>query len=622
MKKETLSITDKIFLSVILLIASLLRLWDLGSVPFMHDEFSALSRTVYDSFHDLFTEGVMKNDSHPAGVQFFLFLMVKLFGWNELCLKLPFALMGVASVYLVFKIGQQWFNNNVGLLSAAFVTVSELFVFYSQLIRPYSPGLFFILLFVYFWSKLLFTEDRISIKTCIGFALAAFMSSQIHNFSLAQAGLIYLSGFLFLKKDNKLQIKAYLLSGIGALLLFIPTSPIFYYQFFVSGGIGGWLTMPELSFLPDFLRYTLNYSQLFIFSSIILIISPFLVNKVNKDNKIALRIVGLLWFFIPLTLAFVYSKLKEPILQFSTLIFGFPFFVIILFSFYDSIKVTFVEKLVAIGVIIIVGMSSLIFDRQYYKQVYNQGLDQMAVAMKEDQLCYNDSITFISFSNRSFMPKFYQDREGVENNYFFDKISEITDYHKFLSNLDTKYIGVGLTDYSEMSWELSSLSYYPYIVKESQWFNTKYLLLSKDRIKEDAMIVMKKDVDIKRGNEWACTFTMNIDTVEDIRDIGFVADIQAVDTVKDITLVVAMRSVDNDSLLLWRGTDNEYGIMPNEKYLLTSGIHFDEAKYDKNNIELKVYLWNKGKASLKVNKILYYNSKKYPYFLGLYEPLK
>ena len=179
MTKEKLSGYDRVILLIILLLSAVLRLYHLGEVPFMHDEFSALSRTCYDNFRDLIREGVMLHDSHPAGVQVFLFLLVKVFGWNEFWLKLPFALMGVASVYLFFVIARQWFNKNVALVSAAFVSVSELFVFYSQLIRPYSPGLFFVLLLVYFWNKMLSPDERFSVGTCAGFALSAFCAAEV-----------------------------------------------------------------------------------------------------------------------------------------------------------------------------------------------------------------------------------------------------------------------------------------------------------------------------------------------------------------------------------------------------------------------------------------------------------
>ncbi|MBO7581141.1 MAG: hypothetical protein J6T38_06465, partial [Bacteroidaceae bacterium] len=42
---------DLILLAVILVVAAILRLWKLGQVPFMHDEFSALLRTRFDNFH-------------------------------------------------------------------------------------------------------------------------------------------------------------------------------------------------------------------------------------------------------------------------------------------------------------------------------------------------------------------------------------------------------------------------------------------------------------------------------------------------------------------------------------------------------------------------------------------
>ena len=167
---------ENVLLWLILLVAAVLRLWDLGSVPFMHDEFSALQRTGYDNFHDLIREGVMLGDSHPAGVQVLLYLLVGIFGWNAFWLKLPFALMGVASVYLTYVIARQWFNKNVALVSAAFMSVSELFLFYSQLARPYSPGLFCVLLFVYFWNRMLFDPRAATLGAGGGFAFLAFLA--------------------------------------------------------------------------------------------------------------------------------------------------------------------------------------------------------------------------------------------------------------------------------------------------------------------------------------------------------------------------------------------------------------------------------------------------------------
>lgn len=622
MKKVTLSLTDKIILSVIILVAALLRLWNFNSIPFMHDEFSALARTDYDNFIDLIREGVIK-DSHPPGIQMFLYFLVGIFGWNAFWLKLPFALMGVASVYLVFKIGQQWFNTNVGLISAAFVTVSELFIFYSQLIRPYSPGLFFVLLFVYFWNRILFDGTKPSIGVCIGFALSAWLSGETHMFSLIEAEVIWLTGFFFLKIDNKKQKKAYCWSSIGAILLYAPTIPIFYHQVFVNGGIGGWLSSPKLSFIIDFLRYTLNYAQFFIFECIIIVLLPLIIGNANKDKKLKLRIIGLIWFLIPLVIAYVYSLMKEPIIQFSTLCFSFPFVVIVAFSFYDRENTSFLEKIGVISVILFSGITSLVIDRQYYKQVYKQGFDQVAVEMKKNQQQYSDSINFVSYSDRSFMTKFYQDKEGITNNRFYDKESKITDYQNDISCLSSKYLGVGLTDYADLKWELSAIVYYPYLVDVKYWFTTKYLILSKGKTDNLLLKSIVKYKNIEKGKEWGPSYLLSSDTLDKNYDIGFIADIQSDDTISDIVFVVELRNKSDDSLLFWRGEDYEgEKFLPDKNHIFTNGIHADIYNIDYRDVMFKVYIWNREKKSLKINNIYYYQIKKDPYFFGLYDPLK
>ncbi|MFZ4463318.1 MAG: glycosyltransferase family 39 protein, partial [Bacteroidales bacterium] len=106
-------------LLLVMLVAGWLRFYHLGSLPFMHDEFSALFRTEYDSFSDLIRLGVAENDTHPAGVQVFLFYWVKIFGFNEFWVKFPFALAGLVSVGLLYLIGEKWFNETVALTTSA-----------------------------------------------------------------------------------------------------------------------------------------------------------------------------------------------------------------------------------------------------------------------------------------------------------------------------------------------------------------------------------------------------------------------------------------------------------------------------------------------------------------------
>lgn len=615
---KRLSQYDKIILLIIILLSAVLRLWKLGSVPFMHDEFSALGRTCYDNFYDLIHEGVMLGDSHPAGTHVFLYILVNIFGWNAFWLKLPFALMGVASVYLTFVIANQWFNKNVGLVSAAFVSVSELFLFYSQLARPYSPGLFFTLLFVYFWNRILFDKQRITFWTCLGFALSAFLTAEMQMFSMAQAGLIAMTGLFFLRNIDKTRRKAYLWSCVAAIILFLPTFPIFYYQIFVYGSIGGWLSAPKPTFFTDFLQYSLNYSNLFIFTMLIVVLLPIIVGNRTKDKKFSIRICCLIWFVVPFAVALAYSYIKEPIIQYSTLIFSFPFLIICAFSFFDE---TISKKIMTavVGIVLLFGLTSLVIDRQYFNQVYHQGFDQVAVEMAKAQERYGDSIGFVSYSDRTFMAEFYQKKAGINNAKYFCEDDELFDYQQFIISCDKDYLAVGLTDHADMSWELAAVAEYPYLIQENTWFTTRYLVLTKNDNGNPLLHIMKENVEVAKGNEWAATVTLK--DVEPCERIGFIADIQALDTIKHIALVVETIDSNTKEQLMWTSYEDKNNVfIPDKRAFLTNGFFISNDI--SNNYEFKVYIWNKSKKPFIVNKLSYYTIKKNPYFYGLYSPLK
>ena len=150
--KNKLSLDNSLLL-LILLVAAILRFWNYPNMPFMHDELSGLSRTHYSSVHDVLLYGVAKYDTHPAGVELFIYYWIKLFGENEMVLKLPFIICGLLSIIVAFKISKFWFNSSVALIIAAFMAVLQYMVTFGQIERPYVSGLFFCLLMVWYWSN-------------------------------------------------------------------------------------------------------------------------------------------------------------------------------------------------------------------------------------------------------------------------------------------------------------------------------------------------------------------------------------------------------------------------------------------------------------------------------------
>ena len=152
-------LSNQWILFIILVVSVVLRIFHFSEIPFTHDEFSALFRLDFESFSALIEYGV-KIDGHPAGVQVFLFYWGKIFGFTEQTIKFPFIVFGVLSVYFTYLIGKQWFNETVGLLSAAIVSSLQFTVMFSQIARPYISGLFFSLMLVYYLTKLIQKPEK------------------------------------------------------------------------------------------------------------------------------------------------------------------------------------------------------------------------------------------------------------------------------------------------------------------------------------------------------------------------------------------------------------------------------------------------------------------------------
>mgnify|MGYP003319883490 CR=1 FL=1 len=618
-RNKTSNKLDYILLGIIIAVAAVLRLWKLGQVPFMHDEFSALIRTDFDNLHDLVTKGIIA-DTHPAGVQFFLFLWAKIFGWSEFWIKLPFALMGIASIYLVFKVGKQWFNNKVGLLAAAFFAVSQFTVFYSQLARPYIAGMFFVLLFAVFWNKILFDVKKPSLGTCIGFAVAAALAALAHSFSTAQAGLMFLTGLFFLPKERR---KAYWLSGVGALALYSPNFPIFYHQLIEEGGIGGWLAMPKSTFLIDFVQYTMNYSPLFIFATGIIIILPIILQRRQKRSY-PIRWAAAAWFIIAFGMAYIYSLLREPILQQSTMIFSYPFLVIIAFSLFKNNTMTKLQTIAVVAVILFAGTSTLITTRGHYEFMYHQGFDQIAAKMQDDSKQYGEKIHFATRSEIGTASEFYQAQTDVKDRIIFDRYEHLNNFTKWMHDNPKEMLGFGWTDYSPPIWETTAVGKYPYLVYTKDWFTSRYLTLSKQPCENSVNLLTDLNeaaFGYVEGQEWNMNFVIPCDSLDtDIEALGVVANIHHADTLARCTMVIELHETTTDSLLFWHSSDLEGCVLLPGDNVIADAIVFSEA-LPMQGTYIKAYLWNQDKKPLTVNKIGYHTTKRSPVLTGLYEPL-
>ena len=361
----------ELLLLFVILIGLILRFWHFTEIPFMFDELSAMSRTTYDNIYDLIRYGVIEKDTHPAGIQVFMYYWVYLFGEKEWIVKLPFILAGLLSVWFSYLVAKLWFNTTTAILTAVYIASLQMFVLYSQIARPYASGLFLTLLMVFFWSKYIRSGYK-SIDLGL-FVLFAVLASYNHHFSLLFAAIVGISGLWFVKQNKRM---SYFAAGIAIFILYIPHLPIFFRQL-QKGGIGGWLAKPSPWFPFQFLEWLMHYSIWVVVALILVFLFLFYTAK-KAPVSIAvrkIRLFMLLWFLLPLIIGYAYSVMFEPIIQYSLLIFSTPYLFMVLFSYLGRAKSG--HLVLATVLILLVNILTLVFKREHYKVLYKQPFEHV-----------------------------------------------------------------------------------------------------------------------------------------------------------------------------------------------------------------------------------------------------
>lgn len=310
-----------------MLFATALRFYGYYSWSLTNDELSALLGYSYGSLKNNILMYVA-NDFHPAGVQIIIWCWCKIFGTTEAALRFPFVIMGIMSVYLAYLTSRKWFNYYASILIAAALAVSQFAILYSQIARPYSSGLFFVLLTLHGWNGFVFLQKNQKPKflSLIFFVSGMLLSMYNHYFSFLMAAIIGLSGLIMVSKTNR---KMYILCGVLALFLFLPHLKITIQQF-SAGGLG-WLSKPESDYFKLHAKYMFNQSKWYmLFILMMALVAAVKLPYKMPENK--MRWLALAWFLIPLLTAYFYSIYVSPVLQHSILIFSYPFILFFIFS--------------------------------------------------------------------------------------------------------------------------------------------------------------------------------------------------------------------------------------------------------------------------------------------------
>jgi hypothetical protein len=612
-------------LLLIVIVGSILRFYNYSELPYSFDEFSALFRTRFDNFRDLIYYGVKTTDTHPAGVQVFMYYWVKIFGESERVVKFPFVLFGILSIIIVYKLGNKWFNPTVGLFTALFLAVLQYPITYSQFARPYISGLFFSLLMVWFWTNVVFEPAKKRYVNLIGFILSAAACAYNHHFSLLLLGLVGISGLFFLNRQNW---KYYILSCLMVFILYIPHLPIFFTQL-NSGGVEEWLRKPNPNFILDYFQYILHFSPLFISLTILSVLFGivFLSREFFNTNKF--RILAFSWFVITYVIGYFYSVHINAVLQFSVLLFVFPFLILFIFSFYKDLNP--VLKTIAVMLFMSVAIYTLIYERQHYTIMYNSAYKEILVEADrfQNENRHGKIATTIYLPDK--IRNYYLEKLNIEDSNFYypDSLTDYVQFRNFVKQQHTDYFVLGYSLTPGIEQKLIVEEEYPYLIERKGWFKGDFYVYAKNKpadinyISPDSILfstvntfdTLKKGWDevelfyqltngssydgdqILRFNhefEYSPEFVANLSDITNNRTNELLI---SVDTYVPLSLVnpgLICDFIIDDKIVAWRSSNViDYVNEPKMRLKVHLGFRLADINIDLNRASLLVYFWNR-----------------------------
>ncbi len=380
---------DKIVIILILAIASFYRLYHIMDyMTFLGDE----GRDVLIVYRILHGNLTLLGPTASVGgfflgpiYYYFMAPFLWLFNYNPVGPAIMVALFGIATVWLIYKVGKEFFGSSVGLIAAGLYAISPLVVNYSRSSWNPNPMPFFSLLTLYLIYKAL-KANSLKLFILSGFLFGITM--QLHYLALFLGIIIFAYILLFqfvYSKNNFISktFKQYLFIFLGFIVGWSPflafefrhgfTNIIRIFNFvFRSGETGGNnhflatvgnvffrifgrlignFPLPEQITLGEYLGISLWYYLILILG---ILSVGFLIHKVADDYKLnspdfAKKSLFLVWFIFGVGLFGLY---KKPIYDYY---FGFmfplPFFIVGLF--FKSLWRKKIGKIISVFLILI-----------------------------------------------------------------------------------------------------------------------------------------------------------------------------------------------------------------------------------------------------------------------------
>jgi 4-amino-4-deoxy-L-arabinose transferase-like glycosyltransferase len=315
---ETASV-HSIGLVLILIIAAALRLYDLDHVGLWFDE----AASWYQANQPL--GGVITGTASlsPPLHNIILHFTIAAFGDSETSLRAPSALLGIATVYLIYRVGTMLWDRTTGLIAAFFLSMSSFHIWYSREARMYALLAFTTTLFLYAALYAARYPSRIRLAGC---ALAGVLLLHSHPYGIfvfAAINAVVVTALLTRATWIKLNWKEWIASQLLTTIAFSPWLVLLFHRTQQIASHGFWIPAAHGAFVLSQLKDLAGGRLPLIVLTVLVLLATFL-SPVKEDGWVGsvLRIRLFDWrkcmlvsmICVPILGAYLVSLAVQPIL--------------------------------------------------------------------------------------------------------------------------------------------------------------------------------------------------------------------------------------------------------------------------------------------------------------------
>ena len=198
----------------------------------LHSLFLATEPTISAMFTNHLSES---NNPHPTAHYIFHWFWVRLAGTSEIALRIPSFVMGMLTIYFVWRLGEALFDRRVAGSSALWTAMASSMISVSVQARMYAQLILLSTIFMDIIVRHFISNEHISRRVVILASISGITLAHTHYFGTM---LVFLAlfGVCFYRYRSRLPLKVHMLLLGICTIGFLPQMPLTIIDFREAGG--------------------------------------------------------------------------------------------------------------------------------------------------------------------------------------------------------------------------------------------------------------------------------------------------------------------------------------------------------------------------------------------------